>query len=108
MIKLLIENNVSIKGAKVLILGITFKENCPDIRNSKVIDVYNELIQFGINVDILDPHADHLQVFNEYKINLTKEISNLYSGIILAVAHDEFLNMDYKKFVGLLQYIWSE
>ena len=98
MIKLLIENNVSIKGAKVLILGITFKENCPDIRNSKVIDVYNELIQFGVNVDVLDPHADNLQVFNEYKINLTKEISNLYSGIILAVAHDEFLNMDYKKF----------
>lgn len=98
MIKLLIENNVSIKGAKVLILGITFKENCPDIRNSKVIDVYNELIQFGVNVDVVDPHADNLQVFNEYKINLTKEISNLYSGIILAVAHDEFLNMDYKKF----------
>jgi len=98
MIKLLIENNVSIKGAKVLILGITFKENCPDIRNSKVIDVYNELIQFGVNVDVVDPHADTLQVFNEYKINLTKEISNLYSGIILAVAHDEFLNMDYKKF----------
>jgi UDP-N-acetyl-D-galactosamine dehydrogenase len=98
MIKLLIENNVSIKGAKVLILGITFKENCPDIRNSKVIDVYNELIQFGVNVDVLDPHADTLQVFNEYKINLTKEISNMYSGLILAVAHDEFLNIDYTKF----------
>jgi len=98
MIKLLIEKNVSIKGAKVLILGITFKENCPDIRNSKVIDVYNELIQFGVDVEVLDPHADALQVFNEYKINLTKEISYIYSGIILAVAHDEFLNIDYKKF----------
>lgn len=98
MIKLLIEKNVSIKGAKVLILGITFKENCPDIRNSKVIDVYNELIQFGVDVEVLDPHADALQVFKEYKINLTKEISYKYSGIILAVAHDEFLNIDYKKF----------
>lgn len=98
MIKLLIEKNVSIKGAKVLILGITFKENCPDIRNSKVIDVYNELIQFGVDVEVLDPHADALQVFNDYKINLTKEISDIYSGIILAVAHDEFLNIDYKKF----------
>lgn len=98
MIKLLIEKNVSIKGAKVLILGITFKENCPDIRNSKVIDVYNELKQFGVDVEVLDPHADALQVFNEYKINLTTEISYIYSGIILAVAHDEFLNIDYKKF----------
>jgi len=98
MIKLLIENNVSIKGANVLILGITFKENCPDIRNSKVIDVYNELIQFGVNVDVLDPHADTFHVFSEYKINLTKEIKYIYSGIILAVAHEEFLNIDYKKF----------
>ncbi len=98
MIKLLIENNVSIKGANVLILGITFKENCPDIRNSKVIDVYNELKQFGVNVDIMDPHADSSQVFKEYKINLTKNINNKYSGIILAVAHDEFLDVDYKNY----------
>jgi len=97
MIKLLIENNVSIKGAKVLILGITFKENCPDIRNSKVIDVYNELIQFGVNVDVFDPHADKLQVFNEYKIDLIKNIKCNYRGIILAVAHDEFLQIDFQK-----------
>jgi UDP-N-acetyl-D-galactosamine dehydrogenase len=97
MIKLLIENNVSIKGAKVLILGITFKENCPDIRNSKVVDVYNELIQFGVNVDVFDPYADTLQVFNQYKINLIKVIKYNYSGIILAVSHDEFLNIDFHK-----------
>jgi UDP-N-acetyl-D-galactosamine dehydrogenase len=93
LIKLLIANNHVISGSKVLILGITFKENCPDIRNSKVIDIINELKQFNINIDIFDPHADIEEVRNEFNLELKYKFSK-YDGIILAVAHSEFHTMD--------------
>lgn len=101
VIKLMIKKGALIKGAELLLLGITFKENCPDIRNSKVVDVYNELKDFGINVDVYDPWADKEEVKHEYQINL-KDIEEIkdkkYDGIILAVAHKEFKNLNLNEF----------
>ncbi len=94
VIKLMIQKGEIIKGAKALILGITFKENCPDIRNSKVIDIYRELIQFGLKVDVVDPHANEEEVYEEYGIALSKKMDK-YSAIILAVSHKEFIGLDY-------------
>lgn len=97
LVKLLISKNYTISKTNVLVLGITFKEDCPDIRNSKVIDIINELKQFKINVDTYDPHADKQEVFHEYGIELLDQIQKSYDGIILAVAHKEFLNINFEK-----------
>jgi UDP-N-acetyl-D-galactosamine dehydrogenase len=94
VVKLLIQKGNLIRGARALILGVTFKENCPDIRNSKVVDIYNELLQFGLNVDVYDPYANLEEVYKEYNIKLIKEIEK-YDAIILAVGHDYFLKIDY-------------
>ena len=98
VVKLMIQKGHKIYGAKALILGITFKENCPDIRNSKVIDIYNELIQYGVQVDVHDPHANFDDVQEEFDIKLTNSISSRYNAIILAVSHKEFLAMDFTHF----------
>ena len=76
-------------------MGITFKENCPDIRNSKVPKIYNELIKFGLNVDLYDPNAVPEEVFNEFNIKLLNKIEK-YELIILAVSHDFFLKYNYE------------
>ncbi len=93
-VKLMIKKNLKITGTRVLLLGITFKENCPDIRNTKVIDIYNELLSFDIKVDVYDPWANPLEVKNEFNIDLLNNFNNsnqsIYSAIILAVAHEEF------------------
>ena len=97
LLKLMISKGHIIKGANALILGITFKENCPDVRNTKVVDIYNELIQFGINVDVYDPWADAKEVKKEYGIDILIEMTGKkYDSIIIAVAHNEFLKMDFK------------
>jgi len=98
LIKLLIKKGHLIEGSKVLILGITFKENCPDIRNSKVIDVYNELKEFGVIVDVYDPWADKEEVEKEYKISILDNLSDKYDGILLAVSHNEFNNLNLENF----------
>jgi UDP-N-acetyl-D-galactosamine dehydrogenase len=90
VIKLMINNGSTIKGSRALILGITFKEDCGDIRNSRVIDIYNELIQFGVDVDVYDPYAEKLEVQKEYGIELVENLHQQYSAIILAVAHSPF------------------
>jgi UDP-N-acetyl-D-galactosamine dehydrogenase len=91
VVKLMIQKNHTIKGAKVLVMGITFKENCPDLRNSKVIDVIKELKEFGIEVAIYDPQADKVEVMHEYKLSLTDKLqNNYYNAVIHAVAHKEF------------------
>lgn len=95
VIKLMIRKGHKIEGSRALILGITFKENCPDIRNSRVIDIYNELCQFGVQVDVYDPHADHQHVEKEYNIKMIEQVNEHYDAIILAVAHNEFLAFDY-------------
>ncbi|GAB3508473.1 nucleotide sugar dehydrogenase [Emticicia fontis] len=90
-VKLLIKNGKSVNKSKVLILGITFKENCPDIRNSKVIDIINELKDYEVNLSIYDPWADHEEVKHEYGIELTSSVDiNDFDGIVLAVSHNEF------------------
>lgn len=93
VVKLMIQNGTLIKGAKALILGMTFKENCPDIRNSRVVDIYNELKQFSIDVDVYDPNVDIVEVKKEYGIDIVNEITK-YNAVILAVSHDIFLNID--------------
>jgi UDP-N-acetyl-D-galactosamine dehydrogenase len=96
MIKMLINAGKQIMGSKVLILGITYKENCPDIRNSKVADVHKELKDFGLNVDIYDYEADTIEVKNTFGITLINEIKEKYDGILLAVSHNKFSTIDIK------------
>ena len=96
VVKLMIQKSISINRSKVLVMGITFKENCPDIRNSRVIDIYEELKQFGLSVDVYDPHAGKDKVLEEYGITLIREINTQYDAIILAVSHKEFLEIDYR------------
>lgn len=95
VIKLMIKKGIQINGAKVLILGFTFKENCPDVRNTRVIDVYNELLQFETNVDIYDPWADKKEVIHEYGVELKDQLNSKYDCILLAVSHDEFISLNY-------------
>lgn len=98
IVKLMIKKEHRIAGSKVLVLGITFKENCPDIRNSRVIDIINELTEFGVKVDTYDPWANPGEVKKEYGINLiTKEqldTNGNYDAVILAVAHNDFKDLD--------------
>lgn len=99
VLKLMIQKDHKIKGSNVLIMGITFKENCPDVRNTRVVDIYNELIQYGMNIDILDPWADIHEVEEEYGLKILNQIDEkqVYDALIVAVAHSEFLNFDYQK-----------
>lgn len=93
-VKNLIKANKQVKGAKVAILGMTFKENCPDVRNSKVIDIINELKEYGINVFVADPIADENEVKREYGVGLTKfeNIKNM-DAVIVAVGHKEYMEL---------------
>lgn len=95
VVKLLSQKGGAIFGAKVLVLGITFKENCPDIRNSRVIDIIRELTSFGIQVEVYDPLADRDEVEQEYQISLVERPQGSYDGIVLAVGHENFQNLDW-------------
>ena len=94
MIKMLIKAGKQIMGSKILILGVTYKENCPDIRNSKVADVYQELEEFGLHVDVYDYQASPKEVTNVFGITLIDQIKEKYDGILLAVSHDKFSKID--------------
>ena len=100
VVKLMIGKEHLIKGARVLILGITFKENCPDIRNSKVIDIYHELKEFGVEVDIWDPWASPEEVAAEYGATLLPAYDDRvrYEALVLAVAHDQFRDFDFESY----------
>ncbi len=104
VVKLMIKKNHVINSSKVLVLGMTFKENCPDIRNSRAIDVVRGLEDFGCSVDVYDPWADAGEVKAEYDIDLIdsledlKELKSNYDAVILAVAHDRFDELDFNKF----------
>ena len=100
VVKLMIKNEIAVKNSKILMLGITFKENCPDIRNTKATDIYRELISYGIEVDIYDPWASPEEVMHEYGIPINKhlDVSVNYGAVILAVAHREFLSIDLQSF----------
>ena len=97
VVKLMMRKNLKVYKSKVLILGFTFKEDCPDIRNTRVIDIYNELQNFDVNVDIYDPWADLIEVKHEYGVDIRTELpTEKYSAIILAVAHKHFLSLNLK------------
>ena len=99
VVKLMIQKDHKIKGSRALIMGVTFKENCPDVRNTRVVDIYHELIQFGLDVDIFDPWADAAEVKHEYNVDILNKLDEtmVYDAVIVAVAHNEFLKFDYKK-----------
>ena len=100
VVKLMIRNEIPVKSAKILLLGITFKENCPDIRNTKATDIYYELISYGIEVDIFDPWASPEEVKHEYGISIITDMNETvnYGAVILAVAHREFMSVDFERF----------
>ncbi|MBX2955634.1 MAG: nucleotide sugar dehydrogenase [Cyclobacteriaceae bacterium] len=95
VIKLMAKNQLPVYGSEILVLGIAFKENCPDIRNSKVVDVIKELKSYGTNVDIFDPWADAEEVQHEYGFQLMTKLSKKYHAIVLAVGHEEFKSLDW-------------
>ncbi len=101
-VKKIISSSKSPRGARVLIMGITFKENVSDIRNSKVMDVIDELLDFGVKVDVVDPRADAEEVNNEYGIVLEKNPKGIYDAAIVAVNHNEFANLDDEYFSKVL------
>ena len=97
LVKLMIQKGKKIGGARTLMLGITFKENCPDIRNSRVVDIYKELIDFGMEVDVYDPWANAEEVQKEHGISLVTSLGETYDAIVLTVAHGEFLELPFVK-----------
>ena len=100
VIKLMAKNNISINGAKILVLGITFKENCPDVRNTKAVDVINQLKSYGTQVTVLDPWASPIAVVKEYQLDIIKNTpKDKYDAIVLTVAHKEFIEMNLKTLI---------
>lgn len=100
VIKLMAKNNISINGAKILVLGITFKENCPDVRNTKAVDVINQLKSYGTQVTVLDPWASASAVKKEYQLDIIKNTpKDKYDAIVLTVAHNAFLKMHLKTLI---------
>ena len=100
IVKKMVQKDIPVKGAKALLLGFTFKENCPDVRNTRVIDIYQDLVEFGLNVTVYDPWVDLEEVNHEYGIEVSNSKLDLeikYSAIVLAVSHNEFLEIDLSK-----------
>jgi UDP-N-acetyl-D-galactosamine dehydrogenase len=95
VVKLMIHTDVHIKNSRILILGITFKENCPDVRNTKVIDLIHDLAEYGAKVEVFDPWASEFQVQEEFNLKVFNTLpTGLFNAIILAVAHGEFISLD--------------
>lgn len=101
VIKLMLKKDIKVKNSNVLVLGFTFKEDCPDVRNTKVIDIVNELKTYDVNATILDPWANPEEVMHEYGVVSQKDIPHdKYDAVILAVSHKEFLKMDLKSMLN--------
>ena len=102
LVKSMIKKKIQVEGAKVLVLGLSFKENCPDIRNTKIIDIVKELQEYHIDVDIYDPWVDADEAEHEYGIRTTEELQNgVYDSVILAVAHEQFVALGAEKIRAL-------
>jgi len=104
LVKTMIKKDIHITGSRVLMLGVTFKENCPDIRNTKVVDVYHGLLDYGVDVTIYDPWADPAEVQKEYGITSVQTLDHLqaepkFDAVILTVAHQEFISLDIQQFL---------
>ncbi|MCK8087107.1 MULTISPECIES: Vi polysaccharide biosynthesis UDP-N-acetylglucosamine C-6 dehydrogenase TviB [Vibrio] len=98
LVKSMLKKRIHVEGANVLVMGLTFKENCPDLRNTKVIDIVSELKEYNINVDVLDPWCSNEEAQHEYGLSVIKEAQlNHYDGIVLAVSHDEFKQLGAEK-----------
>ena len=93
LVKKMLKKRIHVEGANVLVMGLTFKENCPDLRNTKVVDIVSELKEYNINVDIVDPWCSNEESQNEYGLELTQAKEEYYDAIIMAVSHDEFKQM---------------
>lgn len=102
VIKLMNKKGVLVKDAKILLLGITFKENCPDIRNTKIVDIYSTLSEYTNNITIYDPWANPAEVKHEYDIDITNSLDSAekYDAVVLGVAHKEFLSLDIKSMLN--------
>ena len=101
VVKLMITKDVPIKNANVLVLGITFKENCPDVRNTKAVDVITALKGYGVNITIYDPWANEEEVMNEYQLESTQKMpTRKFDVLVLTVAHKEFLDLDFNAIVN--------
>ena len=100
VVKLMIKKDIPVSNSRALILGVTFKENCPDVRNTKVVDVYRELKEYGVNVDIYDPWANKEEVMHEYGVEIITDLreEEQYDSLIVAVSHTEFLKLDLNLF----------
>lgn len=102
IVKIMLRNDIKVKNAKVLMLGITFKENCPDVRNTKIVDVIKNLKEYGVDITIYDPWANPDEVMHEYKLETTNALpKDSYDTIILGVAHKEFLNINFGKLLNI-------
>lgn len=101
VIKLMNKKGILVKDAKILLLGITFKENCPDIRNTKIVDIYSTLAEFSNNITIYDPWANPASVMHEYGINIVNNLpkNEVYDAVVLGVAHNEFLTLDIRSLI---------
>jgi len=101
IIKLMVQKDIHIKNAKILVLGITFKENCPDVRNTKVVDVISNLKSFGTDITVYDPWANPIEVMREYNIESTNNLPDTkFDAIVLSVAHKKFLNINFKSLLN--------
>ena len=110
IVKKMVQKDIPVKGAKALLLGFTFKENCPDVRNTRVIDIYNDLIEFGLDVTVFDPWLDVEEVKREFGItalNKQSELKTNYSALVLAVSHNEFRDLDINALKGEQSFIYD-
>ncbi len=108
IVKLMIKKGINVTNAEILLLGFTFKENCPDVRNTRVIDIIKELKSYDIKIDVVDPWANSLEVEEEYKISTFKELPNKkYDSIVLAVAHSEFSNIEISKYSNPVSVVYD-
>jgi UDP-N-acetyl-D-galactosamine dehydrogenase len=101
VIKLMVKKGIDVAHAEILIMGLTFKENCPDLRNTKVIDIINEFKEFGIKVDVHDPWVNQEEAGREYGISMVRDLTRRYDGIVIAVAHRQFQGMSSRE-IGCL------
>ncbi len=93
-IKLMLQNSIEVAGARILVMGLSFKENCPDLRNTKVIDIVEEFLDYGLQVDVYDPWIDPADARHEYGLEMiAAPQKQSYDGIVLAVGHREFVAM---------------
>ena len=103
VVRLMVTQGISMPSAKILIMGMTFKENCPDVRNTRIVDLVHEFASFGATIDVYDPWADPAVVEHEYNLKLTTELpaNGQYDAVVMAVAHDEFRAMTAEQIHGL-------